>query len=56
MPYSLRLITTEDESFLWEMLYYAAHMDEGEESLESAKTNLDLAPYVTNWGGTGMLV
>ncbi len=53
MQYSLRLITTEDESFLWEMLYYAAHMDEGEEPLESAKTNPDLAPYVTNWGGTG---
>jgi len=53
MQYSLRLITTEDEPFLWEMLYYAAHMDEGEEPLESAKTNPDLAPYVTNWGGTG---
>ena len=53
MDYRIRLVTTEDESFLWEMLYYAAHMDEGEEPLESAKTNPDLAPYVTNWGGTG---
>ena len=53
MDYRIRLVITEDEPFLWEMLYYAAHMDEGEEPLESAKTNPDLAPYVTNWGGTG---
>ena len=53
MDHRIRLVTTEDESFLWEMLYYAAHMDEGQEPLESAKTNPDLAPYVTNWGGTG---
>ena len=53
MDYRIRLVITEDEPFLWEMLYYAAHMDEGEEPLELAKTNPDLAPYVTNWGGTG---
>ena len=53
MQCTLRPVTTADEPFLWEMLYYAAHMDEGEEPLESAKTNPDLAPYVTNWGGTG---
>ena len=53
MSHSFRPVTQEDAAFLWEMLYYAAHMDEDGEALESAKTNPDLAPYVTNWGQTG---
>lgn len=41
----------DDESFLWEMLYYAAHMEEdGEASLQAAKQNPDLVKYVKDWG------
>ena len=47
----IRLATKEDEPFLWEMLYYAAHMDEDTGvSPESAKTNPDLMKYVKDWG------
>jgi GNAT superfamily N-acetyltransferase len=53
VPFTIRCVTKEDEAFLWEMLYYAAHMDEGDESPESAKTNPDLSPYVANWGADG---
>ncbi|MBI3300563.1 MAG: GNAT family N-acetyltransferase [Deltaproteobacteria bacterium] len=54
--YTIRPVVRDDEPFLWEMLYYAAHMDEdGEMSPDTAKTNPDLAPYVTNWGRTGDL-
>ena len=47
----IRLATKDDEPFLWEMLYYAAHMDEdGEVSPQSAKENPDLLKYVKDWG------
>ncbi len=47
----IRLATKEDEPFLWEMLYYAAHMDEDAGvSPESAKTNPDLLKYAKDWG------
>ena len=47
----IRLATKEDEPFLWEMLYYAAHMDEDAGvSPESAKSNPDLMKYVKDWG------
>jgi ribosomal protein S18 acetylase RimI-like enzyme len=40
-----------DEPFLWEMLYYAAHMDEdGGASFEDAQKNPDLTKYVKDWG------
>jgi len=47
----IRLAVKEDGPFLWEMLYYAAHMDEDAGvSPESAKTNPDLMKYVKDWG------
>jgi ribosomal protein S18 acetylase RimI-like enzyme len=47
----IRLATKDDEPFLWEMLYYAAHMDEdGEVSPQGAKENPDLLKYVNDWG------
>lgn len=48
---SIRMATHDDEPFLWEMLYFAAHMDEdGEVSSEAAKQNPDLVKYVNGWG------
>lgn len=47
----IRLAEKADEAFLWEMLYYAAHMDEdGETSLQAARHNPDLIKYVKDWG------
>ncbi|MCC5618340.1 GNAT family N-acetyltransferase [Nostoc sp. CHAB 5836] len=51
MDYSIRPLTQEDEPFLWEMLYEAAHMiEEGNLTVQDAKNNPDLAKYVKNWG------
>jgi ribosomal protein S18 acetylase RimI-like enzyme len=49
--YVIRPAVKGDEPFLWEMLYYAAHMEEdGEVSPEAAKNNPDLMKYVKDWG------
>ena len=41
MSYRIRPVTKDDEPFLWEMLYHAAHMaEEGAISSEAAKQNL----------------
>jgi ribosomal protein S18 acetylase RimI-like enzyme len=51
MNYVVRPTIKDDEPFLWEMLYYAAHMqEEGEASPQAAKKNLDLSKYVKDWG------
>lgn len=51
MNYHIRPVTKDDEPFLWEMLYHAAHMtEEGATSPEAAKQNLDLLKYVKDWG------
>ena len=51
-----RLISSTDEPFLWQMLYYAAHVDEEpESSIETAKTNPFLIKYVAHWGQPGDL-
>jgi len=55
MTYEIRPAVASDQSFLWQMLYYAAHMDEGGESLESARVNPMLAPYVEGYGRPGDL-
>ena len=45
-----------DEPFLWEMLYYAAHVDEEpDSSVEKARNNPFLTKYVTHWGQPGDL-
>ncbi len=55
MIYQLRLALTDDQPLLWQMLYYAAHMHESDEPLESARVNPDLMPYVEGYGRTGDL-
>ena len=45
-----------DEPFLWEMLYYAAHVDEEPgSSIDSAQNNPFLTKYVAQWGQPGDL-
>ena len=51
----IRAAVSDDRPFLWQMLYYAAHMDESGESLESARANPDLLPYVDDFGRPGDL-
>jgi len=54
LRYTLRPARSEDESFLWDMLYYAAHMDEEDGvSLQKARNNPALAKYVQHWGLQG---
>jgi ribosomal protein S18 acetylase RimI-like enzyme len=50
MNCTVRRAIAADEPFLWQMLYYAAHMDEDGVLAESARTNPDLLGYVENWG------
>lgn len=51
MPYSIRPLTNEDEPFLWEMLYQAAHMaEEGETTVKAVIAHPVLARYVKDWG------
>ena len=50
MDYSIRPLAQEDEPFLWQMLYEAAHLvEEGNLTVQDAKNNPDLAKYVKNW-------
>ncbi len=50
----IRPIVTDDEPFLWQALYYAAHMEEeGAGSPEDAKNNPQLLKYVQGWGCPG---
>lgn len=56
MNYLFRPISSADEPFLWEMLFYAAHVDEEPGgSIETAKHNPFLTKYVTHWGQPGDL-
>ena len=50
--YRLRSALAADQPFLWQMLYYAAHMDESGEPPASARTNPALAPYVDGFGAS----
>ncbi|HET9222709.1 MAG TPA: GNAT family N-acetyltransferase [Roseiflexaceae bacterium] len=54
MTYAIRPATSADEPFLWEMLFYAAHMaEDGATSGEDAKTHPYLAKYACGWGRAG---
>jgi ribosomal protein S18 acetylase RimI-like enzyme len=53
MTYEIRAAHGDDREFLWQMLYYAAHMDESGEPPESARSNPDLRPYVEDFGRRG---
>ncbi len=51
MNYVIHSAVKDDEPFLWQMLYYAAHMEEeGETSFLATKNNPDLIKYVKDWG------
>lgn len=50
VSYIIRPAVKDDEPFLWDMLYYAAHMDEdGEISPQSARIHPYLMRYVKGW-------
>lgn len=49
--YTIQPVSQEDAAFLWDMLFYAAHMDEdGATSSAAAKQDAFLAQYVEGWG------
>lgn len=51
MLFDVRKVTKEDETFLWLMLYEAAHMEEAGEPFEGIQKHPALARYVEGWGG-----
>lgn len=54
MSYLIRPIEQDDVPFLWEMLFYAAHMSEdGLTTSEPAKRDPHLNIYVDGWGRDG---
>jgi ribosomal protein S18 acetylase RimI-like enzyme len=54
LNYTIRPLTQEDEPFLWQMLYEAAHMaEEGNLTVQDAMNNPELDRYVKNWGTKG---
>jgi ribosomal protein S18 acetylase RimI-like enzyme len=51
MQFSIRTVTQDDVPFLWDMLYYAAHMsEESATSPEAARLDPHLNIYVKDWG------
>lgn len=51
LDYSIRPLTQEDEPFLWQMLYEAAHVaEEGESTVQAVVNHPLIAKYVKNWG------
>ena len=54
--YIIRPITAADEAFLWQIIYYAAHLhEETGKTVADAMQNATLALYVTAWGRPGDL-
>ncbi|MBD2496367.1 GNAT family N-acetyltransferase [Nostoc sp. FACHB-280] len=47
---SIRLLTPEDEPFLWQMLCEAAHIQQEGKTIQDVMNNPDLARYVQGWG------
>ncbi|MCW6052299.1 GNAT family N-acetyltransferase [Microcoleus sp. A2-C5] len=51
LDYSIRPLMQEDEPFLWQMLYVAAHMaEEGESTVQAVVNHPLIARYVKDWG------
>jgi ribosomal protein S18 acetylase RimI-like enzyme len=51
MNYTIRIAEAQDEAFLWDMLYFAAHMaEDGHLSSDDAKDDPLLSRYVADWG------
>ena len=56
MLYTVRPLTANDESFLWQMLYYAAHVHEEQgRTVETLKGDPVLRNYASEWGRQGDL-
>lgn len=56
VTYTIRPLQSNDEPFLWQMLFYAAHMhEEPGKTVADTRQNPDLAKYVTAWGRPGDL-
>lgn len=54
IDYTIRPVTATDEAFLWQMLYYAAHMhEEAGKTVADLPANPTLALYVQEWGRLG---
>ncbi len=54
MNYIIRPVEPHDIDFLWDMLFYAAHMaEDGATSSEAARQDPFLARYVNGWGRMG---
>jgi len=54
MNYIIRPLTSADEPFLWEMLYQALHVPEGQTAPSREVVHLpELARYVRDWGRAG---
>ncbi|HEU5011481.1 MAG TPA: GNAT family N-acetyltransferase [Roseiflexaceae bacterium] len=54
MNYIIRPVVARDMDFLWDMLFYAAHMaEDGATSSEAARQDPFLALYVDGWGRAG---
>jgi len=54
MNYVIRPLELEDEPFLWEMLYQAIHVPEGQPPLPREIIQIpELARYVQSWGREG---
>lgn len=54
MDYVIRPLTQQDEPFLWQMLYEAAHLaEEGNMTVQDAMNHPELLKYVKNWGLEG---
>jgi hypothetical protein len=54
MSIHIKPATSEDIPFLWEMLYEAIHVADGEEKPpRSILQKKELANYVENWGLSG---
>lgn len=52
MEYAIRPLTTEDEPFLWQMLYEAAHLVEEGKPPTAVMNHSELVKYVKGWGRT----
>lgn len=54
--FDLRLVTANDEEFLWEMVYWAAHVDEDDGvSADDIRRDPDLVGHVVEFGRHGDL-
>ncbi|MBD2502151.1 GNAT family N-acetyltransferase [Anabaena azotica] len=54
MDYVIRPLTQQDEPFLWQMLYEAAHLaEDGNMTVQDAMNHPELVKYVKDWGLEG---